>query len=26
LTLVTNNIHEFGRIPNLMLDNWTVAS
>ena len=26
LTLVTNNIHEFGRIPNLILDNWTMAS
>src|SRR5258708_4893128 len=26
LTLVTNNTHEFGRVPSLMLDNWTVAS
>jgi len=26
LTLVTNNTHEFGRIPNLVLENWTAAS
>jgi len=26
LTLVTNNTHEFGRVQDLMLDNWTVAS
>lgn len=26
LTLVTNNTHEFGRIQNLALENWTVAS
>ena len=26
LTLVTNNTHEFGRVHNLALENWTVAS
>ena|ERR1700687_2782490 len=26
LTLVTNNTHEFGRVQNLVLENWTVAS
>jgi len=26
LTLVTNNTHQFGRIPNLVLENWTAAS
>lgn len=26
LTLVTNNTGEFGRVPNLMFENWTVAS
>jgi len=26
LTLVTNNTREFGRVHDLMLDNWTVAS
>jgi tRNA(fMet)-specific endonuclease VapC len=26
LTLVTNNTHEFGRIPNLVFENWTAAS
>ena len=24
-TLVTNNIKQFGRVPNLRLENWTVA-
>lgn len=24
LILVTNNTHEFGRVPNLILENWTV--
>lgn len=24
LTLVTNNTHEFGRVQDLMLENWTV--
>ena len=24
LTLVTNNTHEFGRVPHLILENWTV--
>jgi len=23
LTLVTNNTHEFGRVPNLAIENWT---
>jgi len=26
LTLVTNDTHQFGRIPNLVLENWTAAS
>ena len=26
LTLVTNNTHEFARVQNLALENWTVAS
>ena len=26
LTLVTNNTYEFGRIPNLVFENWTAAS
>jgi len=26
LTLITNNTREFGRVHDLMLDNWTVAS
>ena len=26
LTLVTNNTHEFGRVQNLVLENWTVAN
>src|SRR5262249_24466581 len=26
LTLVTNNTREFGRVPKLAIDNWTVAS
>lgn len=26
LTLVTNNVSEFGRVPDLVLENWTVAS
>lgn len=26
LTLVTNNISEFGRVPDLVFENWTVAS
>ena len=25
LTLVTNNTHEFARVQDLMLDNWTIA-
>jgi tRNA(fMet)-specific endonuclease VapC len=25
LTLVTNNTDEFKRVPNLMLENWTLA-
>ncbi|HKW16790.1 MAG TPA: PIN domain-containing protein [Terriglobales bacterium] len=25
VTLVTNNMQEFGRVPNLMLENWTTA-
>lgn len=25
LTLVTNNANEFRRVPNLMLENWTIA-
>ena len=25
LTLVTNNTNEFGRVPDLVLENWTVA-
>jgi tRNA(fMet)-specific endonuclease VapC len=26
LTLVTNNTHEFARVQDLVLDNWTIAS
>jgi len=26
LTLVTNNVSEFGRVPDLVFENWTVAS
>ena len=26
LTLVTNNTNEFGRIPDLILQNWTIAN
>jgi len=26
LTLVTKNTHEFGRVQNLVLENWTVAN
>ena len=26
LTLVTNNTNEFGRIPDLILENWTIAN